>query len=122
MTPRQQKAAAISRRLRRDFGDDAQVINPMPLDASQQLRIQVIDAKRDAVLEMLFGLGWLPQFLQIHHRVSSKNYGLIPASIYEIKIEEERPVIPDRKIYGEVEERKKSDAEVRSVMKHLGRA
>jgi hypothetical protein len=120
MTPRQQKAAAISRALRRDFGEDAVVINSLPLQDDQQLRIQVIDSKRNAFIEKMCGWGWLPQYLHIHHRVSTTNYSLVPASIFEVRIEEERPIIPDRKIYGEVEERKKTAAEVEAVRKHLG--
>jgi hypothetical protein len=121
MTPRQQKAAAIARALRRDFGDDAVVINPLPLDPGQQLRIQILDSKRDAVIEKLCGWGWLPNYLQVHYRVT--NQGLIPASIHEVKIEEERPIVPDaRKIPVDAAERKKMDDEVKATMKALGRS
>ena len=121
MTPRQQKAAAIARALRRDFGEDAQVINSLPLDDAQQLRIQIIDTKRDAVVTALCEWGWHPQYLQIHHRVSSANYGLVPAAIYEVRIEEERsPVHDDRKIRGDIAERRKSDAELDAMKRAMG--
>jgi hypothetical protein len=122
MTPRQQKAAAIARALRRDFGDDvASVISALPLDSGQQLRIQVVDSNRDAVVGWLCERGWLPQYLQIHHRVSAARYELIPASIYEVRIEEERPIIPDvRKIPVDAAERTKNDAEFEAMKKAMG--
>jgi hypothetical protein len=120
LSERQKKADAIARELRLAFGDDAAVINPMPLDPDQQLRIQVLDSKRDAFIEKMCGWGWLPAFYCVQYRVSTGNYGLIPASVFEIKIEEERQPIPDRKIYGEVAERKKTATEVEVVRKHLG--
>jgi hypothetical protein len=123
MTPRQQKAAAIARALRRDFGDDvASVISALPLDAGQQLRIQVVDSKRDAVVGWLCERAWLPSYLQIHHRVSAARYELIPATIYEVRIEEERPIIPDvRKIPVDAAEKTKNDAEFEAMKKAMGR-
>jgi hypothetical protein len=122
MTSRQQKAAAISRALRRDFGDDAAVISNMPLMPDQQLRIRVVDAKRDAVVTKLCEWGWHPQYLQFHMHSSTRNgYSLIPAAIYEVRIEEERQPIPDRKIRGEVEEKpQKSEFETEAVRRYLG--
>jgi hypothetical protein len=122
MTPRQAKAAAISRALRRDFGVDAQVTSALPLDPGLQLRVQVIDARRNEVVEWLCERGWLPSHICVQWRTATNPYRLIPAAVYEVRIEEERPVIPDRKIYREevVEERKKTDAEVAAMRRHLG--
>jgi hypothetical protein len=41
----------------------------------------------------------------------------IPASVFEIRIPEEREPVPDRKIYGEVAEQKKTDTELQAMKK-----
>jgi hypothetical protein len=120
MTPRQEKADAIARGLRKNFGDDAVVINPLPLSSDQQMKIQIVDAKRDAVIRKLCNWGWIPAYLGVHYRVTTG--GLVPASLFEVRIAEERQPIPDRRIHGEIaDERKKNQAEVDAMRKHLGR-
>jgi hypothetical protein len=117
LSKRQETAAAICAELHK-LG--VAIINPMPLSDDQHLRYHVIDSQRDAILEKLCGWGWHPQYLQPLPRVCPQPYGLVPASIYEIRIEHERQPIPDRKIYGEVAERKKTEAEIQGVKKYLG--
>jgi hypothetical protein len=117
MNKRQQQADFIAREIAR-MG--AWCINPMPLDDDAKLRFQVLDTDIDKVVRMLCESGFLPARLQVHYRVTTS--GLVPATLFEIDIPHERQPIPDRKIYGEVEERKKTASEVAAVMKHLGRA
>ena len=121
LSERQKKADDINRELRQAFGDDCVIINAMPLDPDQQLRIQVLDSKRDAFIEKMCEWRWIPSYVCVQYRVSTQGgYGLIPASVFEVRIEHERQPVPDRKIYGEVAERKKTADEVEAVRKHLG--
>src|SRR5262245_50396865 len=94
MTPRQQKAQAINRMLREAFGDDCAVINNLPFPDDQQLRIQVIDAKCYAFIEEMCSRGWLPQFFCTQYRVSTGNYSLVPASVFEVRLEHPRQPVP----------------------------
>ena len=113
---RQQRAEFIAREIAK-MG--AWCINPMPLDDGANLRFQVLDTDTDKVVRMLCESGFLPTRLHVHYRVTTG--GLVPASLYEIRIPHERQPIPDRKIYGEVEEKpQKSEFETEAVRRYLG--
>jgi hypothetical protein len=117
LSPRQQRADFLARTIQ---GFGAWVVSPLPLDDAASLRYQVLDGDADRLVEIICGLGmgFMPARLQVHYRVTSS--GLKPATLFEVNIPRERQQIPDRKIYGEVEERKKTDAEVEAVRRHLG--
>jgi hypothetical protein len=117
---RQQQAQAIARELQKF--DGVWVINPMPLNDNNQLRIQILEASCDrnrifqAVADWGFGT---PAFVSMTPRIIGS--GMAMASIYEIEIERERQPIVDRTIRGELAEpHKKSDIELEGFRRYLG--
>jgi hypothetical protein len=117
LTERQQTAAALAREIQR-MG--AFVVNPMPLPDDQKLRLQVLDANRQQVLEQLSQWNWSPTFYGTLPRICSDGWKL--ASLYEIDLPRERqPVLDDRQtIYGEIARPEKTDVELEGIRKYLG--
>jgi hypothetical protein len=124
MTPRQAQADAIHRALRKHFRhDEVSVENVLPLRDDEQLKIKVVDHKRNEFIERMCGWShhWIPSYYCVSWRTSAIGYGLIPAAIFEVKLERERPRVPDvRKIPVDVTEKKKSPDEEIEMRKVLG--
>jgi hypothetical protein len=115
LTPRQQTAASLAHQLQL-MG--AWVTNAMPLDADGRLRFQVLDKDRNAILEKLASWDWSPVFVGTLPRVHFD--GMKPASLYEIDLPRERQAISqDTRIYGEIAEKKKTDAEIEGIRRYL---
>jgi hypothetical protein len=77
--------------------NDVWVTSPMPLDDNQRLRVQISDAVRNEVMQILRDWGWDPICISILPRVCST--GLLGACLYEIDLPRERqPIIDDRTI------------------------
>jgi hypothetical protein len=73
-------------------------ISSLPLDASANLRFQVLDSERDAVLAKVMGVwGWNPRPCNFLPRVCLDGT-MKPSTVYEIAIEKERPVVIDRRV------------------------
>jgi hypothetical protein len=90
LTDRQQQAQAIAAELHK-LG--VAVICALPLRSDQNLRFQVLDEQRGSVLEKVSLWGWFPVLCGTVPRFTTK--GAVPASVYEIAIEQERPVVVD---------------------------
>jgi hypothetical protein len=90
LTERQLTAQAIAAELHK-LG--AAVICALPLRSDQNLRFQVLDEQRGSVLEKVSLWGWFPVLCSTVPRFTTK--GALPASVYEIAIEQERPVVVD---------------------------
>jgi hypothetical protein len=87
------------------------------------LKIKVVDHKRNEFIERMCGWShhWIPSYYCVSWRTSAIGYGLIPAAIFEVKLERERPRVPDvRKIPVDVTEKKKSPDEEIEMRKVLG--
>jgi hypothetical protein len=86
----------------------------------QEACAQVLDTERDSVIAELCEAGWIPTFVQEHPRFTP-NKGLVPASLYEIAIEQDRQSVPDSpKVSGEIAKREKTLAEVEHMRRYLG--
>jgi hypothetical protein len=91
LTERQQKAQDLARDLEQ-MG--AWCLTPLPLDPDAKgLRVQILDADRDRVVTAICEAHYIPSKMQAHPRFTTS--GLIPASLFEIAIEKERPSIVD---------------------------
>ena len=97
LTPRQQKAAALTREISRLGGF---VINPLPLrDDERELRVQILDKDKHVVQE-IESWGWRLTFGYPLPRMSHASF--VPASVYRLEIPMERiAVVDDRVIKGD---------------------
>jgi hypothetical protein len=78
----------------------------------------VLDASREQVVQKLSEWNWTPVLLSAFPRVCPD--GMRPASFYEIDLPRERQAIPqDTRVYGEIAERKKTDAELEGFRRYL---
>jgi hypothetical protein len=92
LTERQKKAQRLAAELGRCPGCWA--VSPMPLaDDARGVRFQLLDANRDEVISELCGAGWVPNLVSAFPRFTSA--GLVPASMYEVDIPQERHPIVD---------------------------
>jgi hypothetical protein len=115
LSERQKTAASLAYQLQL-MG--AWVTNPMPLDADGRLRFQVLDKDRNAILEKLASWDWSPVLVSAFPRVCPD--GMRSASLYEIDLPRERQAIPqDTRVYGEIGERKKTNAEIEGMRRYL---
>ena len=115
LSERKQKAQQLSRELGKMNG--VWVVSPLPLDDSCKLRFQVLDTRKNEVLELLRSWEWKPEFCSILPRITHK--GMEGACIYEIDLPRERQPVMDRTIRGEIGGKEKS-TEADLVMRHLG--
>jgi hypothetical protein len=120
LSERQQKAEQLARELRKLEG--VWVSSPLPLDDNAKLRIQVLDSRKNEVISLLCGWGWIPEFCGPLPRVTYT--GLLAASLYDIDLPRERtPIQDDRTIRpAELasEKREKTPLEVVQMRKYLG--
>jgi hypothetical protein len=115
LTERQQKAQALSREMAKMHG--VWIVSPLPLDDNAKLRFQVLDTRKNEVLQLLIDWEWKPVFCSFLPRVTFN--GMEPAYLFEIDLPQERPPVPDdRTIRGDITDREK--AEVAAMRKHLG--
>ena len=92
---------------------------PLPLaDSAKGIRFQVLDSAREKVLERLSSWDWSPAYVGILPRITPK--GMQAATLYEINLPPDTPIVVDRTIRAEVAERKKTQAEVEAVRHYLG--
>ena len=115
LTERQKTAQALARGIN---AMGAWVTSPLPLDDKARLRFQIIDSDRDRVIEKLSNWDWSPAFVDILPRITPQ--GMQAATLYEINLPPDTPVVVDRIIRGELAERKKTSAEVEAVRRYLG--
>src|SRR5262249_35665477 len=115
LTERQKTAQALAREI---LAMGAWVTSPLPLDDKARLRFQVMDRDRDQVIERLSSWDWSPAFVGILPRITPR--GMEAATLYEINLPPDTPVVIDRMIRGEVAERKKTSVEVEALRKYLG--
>src|SRR5262245_52363054 len=114
---RQQLAEAMTRELRGLAG--VWVTSPLPLADDKKLRLQIADMAKNEVVQKIKDWGYEPVCLGVAPRFDVM--GMVAASAYEVDLPRERqPIVDDRKIYGEVAERKKSPSEAEAVLRHLG--
>src|SRR5262245_2551066 len=114
---RQQLAQAMTKELEQMKG--VWVTSPLPLADDKKLRLQISDFERNSVVQRIKDLGFEPVCVGVAPRFDVA--GLVAASAYEVDLPRERqPIVDDRKIYGEVAERKKSPSEAEAVLRHLG--
>jgi hypothetical protein len=115
MTPRQLQSAALAHHIQNLGG---WVTSVMPLAADANLRFQILDKDRTAILEKLASWDWSPVLVSAFPRVCPD--GMRSASLYEIDLPRERQAIPqDTRVYGEIAERKKTDAELEGFRRYL---
>jgi hypothetical protein len=100
------------------------VWTPLPLDPDAKgVLVHIEDEYRDRVIKALCEAHWLPSYKQLHSRITPK--GVIPAALYEIAIEKERPPIPaetkevPRDFAAEREVRKEMEKEVELMRKTI---
>jgi hypothetical protein len=119
MNKRQERAEAITRELRR-LG--VATLNALPLSDDQNLRFQVLNTEREAILAKLGEWGWSVALKSQGPRFMLD--GTTPmASVYEIDIPHDRPAVPTDRVnilHEAPSERISSPAEVEAVKKHLG--
>jgi len=114
---RQQLAAAMARELGQM--KTAWVVSPLPLDDSKKLRVVIADITRNEIVQKIRDWGYEPICIGVAPRFDVA--GMVAATAYEVDPPRERqPIVDDRKIYGEVAERKKSPSEAEAVLRHLG--
>jgi hypothetical protein len=117
---RQQQAQAIARELQKFAGVWA--ISPMPLNDSNQLRIQILEAScdRNKIFQAINDWGFgTPVFVNMTPRIIGS--GMAMASVYEITIEKVRQPVADTTIRGELADpHKKSDIEIEGMRRYLG--
>src|SRR5262245_7081624 len=88
----------------------AWVCSPMPLNDFNPLRYQVLDEHRQAVTQRLSEWGWSPTWCGSMPRVTPR--GFEQASLFKIEIPLPRMAVPDDRIPGDIDERKKTSAEL----------
>src|SRR5262245_29922165 len=94
LTERQLTAQSIAAELHK-LG--AAVICLLPLSPGQNLRFQVLDTDREAILERVSLWGWSPTLCNSVPRFTPQ--GPQPASVYEIQIPADRQPVPqDRSV------------------------
>jgi hypothetical protein len=112
LSERQQQAQAIASELAK-LG--AWVTSALPLGYNAQLRFQVLDSDREAVLSKVAGWGWSPVLLGGVPRFTPA--GALPSTIYQFDLPHERqPVHADRTIKDEVVS-EKAHAEIKAFKK-----
>jgi len=116
LTPRQEKAAALTRWLQDDLG--VFVTSPLPLGPTQRLRFDVLHQDREAVLAKLREQDWSPIACDVGQRFH--NGMLLPRQTFELDLPLDPPPVQNRTIYGEVASSKKSDHEIEQVKRYLG--
>jgi hypothetical protein len=120
LSERQQKAEQLARELGKL--DGVWVSSPLPLDDNAKLRIQILDSRKNEVLQLLSDWEWQPVFCGPLPRVTFR--GMDAASLYDIDLPRERQsVVNDRVIPGEVStpgERRKTPEEVLHMRRYLG--
>ena len=116
---RQQLCEALAKALGQMKG--VWLTSPLPLDDSKKLRLQISDFERNHIIQTIRNFGYEPVCLGVAPRFDVM--GLVAASAYEVDLPRERqPIVDDRKIYGELAERKKAPSETEAVMRYLGLA
>ena len=117
LTERQKTAQALSHSI---AAMGAWVTSPLPLDDKANLRFQVMDTDRDAVISKLASWDWSPVPVSILPRITPR--GMQAATLYEINLPPDTPAVVDDRmmIPGELAERKKTEAEVEAVRRYLG--
>jgi hypothetical protein len=115
MTPRQLQSAALAHHIQNLGG---WVSSVMPLAADANLRFQILDKDRDAILEKLASWDWASVLVSSYPRIC--NGGWEAGSIYEISIPQERqPIVVERKLHGgEIAEKDKIERE--RLLRYLG--
>jgi len=114
LTPRQEKAAALTRWLH-DIG--AFVVNPMPLNPMGRLRFQVLHTDREAVLAKLREQDWEPISCEVGQRFHRDQ--LLPCQTFELDLPFDAPPVQNR-IHGEVAQPQKTDVELQGMRRYLG--
>ena len=115
LSERQKTAQALSHSIN---AMGAWVVSPLPLDDKARLRFQVMDTDRDRVIEKLSSWDWSPAFVGILPRITPQ--GMQAATLYEINLPPDTPIVVDRTIRAEVAERVKTASEIEAVKKYLG--
>jgi hypothetical protein len=114
----------IAERLTRELQAlGATVTSVLPLRDDARLRFSVLDAARPKVLQELADGGWQVVFAGTNPSFFHPDGTMRLASIFEINIPHERQsIIDDRKTIprNEIGPRKKTDTEVKAVLKYLG--
>jgi hypothetical protein len=121
LSERQQKAEQLARELRKLEG--VWVSSPLPLDDSAKLRIQVLDSRKNEVIELVCGWGFIPAFCGPLPRVTYT--GLLAASLFDIDLPRERtPIHQDDRTIRPAElasdKRENTPLEVVQMRKYLG--
>ena len=121
LSERQQKAEQLARELGKL--DGVWVSSPLPLDDNAKLRVQILDSRKNEVLQLLSDWEWQPVFCGPLPRVTFR--GMDAASLFDIDLPRERqPVIgDDRRIpTGELasDKREKTPDEIVQIRKYLG--
>src|SRR5262245_18501258 len=98
LSNRQQLARNLANEL--ENMSDVWVTSPLPLDDNAKLRVQISDAVRNEVCQILRDWGWSPVCISVLPRVCST--GLLGACLYEIDLPRERQPIQDDRIHGEL--------------------
>jgi hypothetical protein len=106
----------LAKRLADELGkmNDVWVTSPMPLDDNQKLRVQISDAVRNEVCQILRDWGWSPVCVSILPRVHST--GLLAACLWEIDLPKPRQNISDDRHGGELATKKKHNHEVEAML------
>ena len=118
LNKRQQIARAIAQELNNKFSD-CWVLNALPLDDGQRLRIQIMPPVNE-VVQFLRDVGHQPIFVSMLPRVML-NGSMPMTEIYEVDLPQERTCVPNDLIQGERSTGKKEvDAEMEGFRKYFG--
>jgi hypothetical protein len=98
------------------------VSSPLPLADNAKLRVQILDSRKNEVLQLLSDWEWQPVFCGPLPRVTFR--GMDAAGIYEIDLPRERTPIQDDRTIRPAElasdKREKTPLEVVQMRKYLG--
>ena len=96
--------------------NDVWVTSPLPLDDNHKLRLQISDAVRNEVMQILRDWGWNPVCISVLPRVCPT--GLMGACLYEIDLPKPRQEIPQdsRAIPTDVGKREKRSHEAQIII------
>jgi hypothetical protein len=119
LTDRQMLAQALTKEIN-SLGY-AWVCNALPLKESEELRVQVLDENRQQVVEKVSNWGWALTPIGCLPRITPS--GFHGATLYRLDLPQDRPLVAtDNPVMpSELVSREKSAAEVKAVMKYLGR-
>lgn len=101
--------------------DGAFITSALPLDDQQRLRVQILDATRNRVVQAIRDLGFEPRFCSVHPRITP--IGVEAACSFEVDLPKAPPPpVWDRTIIKDeiARDEKKDLGEESAMLKHLG--